>query len=80
MVEKLHSQLAVGADASQKANHYQEVIQDLKAVLQGKWQVKSSRDVASARVMTVCTCHSVLLFKSSAQPVFHSCLLPWHCD
>jgi hypothetical protein len=37
MVEKLHSQLPVGAEAARKAQHYQEVIQDLKAMLQGKW-------------------------------------------
>jgi hypothetical protein len=47
MVEKLHSQLAVGAEASAKVSHYQEVIEDLKAMLQGKW-VDSSAEIAQA--------------------------------
>jgi hypothetical protein len=37
MVEKLHSQLPLGSEAAPKAKHYQEVIDDLKAMLQGKW-------------------------------------------
>lgn len=37
MVEKLHQRLPLGADAAQKGRHYQEVVQDLKAMLQGKW-------------------------------------------
>jgi hypothetical protein len=40
MVEKLHSQLPLGAEAAHKAQHYQEVIQDLKAMLHGKWVAK----------------------------------------
>lgn len=48
MVEKLHTPLPLGASAVEKAQHYSTVVQDIKAVLQGKSITNFTHTLAAA--------------------------------